>query len=297
MEESEVGAQPGETISSDARPPADEPPVSEVSPPSGESSPLTGEPSAPDAESSALAGVASAIAGAAGPVLSAARRPMGQLASGARRIIDERSGARVRRVRKMGRQPLANVWDLHPHARRASARELGLEAVPVSEIAGTAVEGPAQRGGDFLPLRNRRSDDWRGRWQRIVRAVEGLVDLPPIEVLKFADRYWVVDGHNRVAAALYSGQEAIDAVVAELRLPGLPAKRGPTAIAPYLEGSRDLRAAGSGRLTRTTTFPDVPPVRPVESAAPPPETSLPGEDAQGDEHRIGSEDQAAGEPE
>lgn len=206
--------------------------------------------------SSLLHDVATTIAGAAGPVLSAARRPVDQLASGARRMLDESNGARVRRVRRMAQQPLVNLYDVHPEVRRASMRELGLQTVPVTEIAGTAVEGPAQRGGDFLPLRNRRSDDWRARWQRISRAVDGLVSLPPVELVQFDDQYWVVDGHNRVAAALYSGQQAVDAVVSELRLPGAAAHRQPTAIAAYLEGSRDLRAAGSGRLTRTTTRPD-----------------------------------------
>ncbi len=211
-----------------------------------------------------LAGVASTIADAAGPVLSAARRPVGQLATGARRIIGESSGARVRRVRRMGRRPLANLWEVHPEARRAAIRELGLQTVPVSAIAGTAVEGAPQRGGDFLPLRDRRGDDWRARWQRIMRAVEDLANLPPVELLKLGDEHWVVDGHNRVAAALYTGQEAIDAVVNELRLPGVATHRGPTEIAPYLEGSRDLRAAGSGRLTRTTARPQPPPARQPE---------------------------------
>ena len=55
----------------------------------------------------------------------------------------------------------------------------GVQSVPVSEIRGTAVEGQAQRGGDFLPLRERRSHDWRARWQRILNAVDGLVRCRP----------------------------------------------------------------------------------------------------------------------
>jgi hypothetical protein len=208
---------------------------------------------------SKLADVASTIADVAGPVISAARpivQGVEDLASGARRRFGERSGARVRRVRRMGHEPLANLWDLHTEARRASIRELGLQTVPVEQIAGTAVEGAPQRGGDFLPLRDRRSDDWRARWQRILKAVDRLVNLPPVELIKFGDRYWVVDGHNRVAAALYSGQDAVDAVVEELRLPGVPRDRTPTNIASVLEGSQDLRQAGAGRLTRTSVRPD-----------------------------------------
>jgi hypothetical protein len=154
----------------------------------------------------------------------------------------------------MGRQPLANLWEEHPETSRASIRELGLRSVPVNQIKGTAVAGPAQRGGDFLPLRDRRSQDWRARWRRILKAIERLEDLPPVELIKFGDEYWVVDGHNRVAAALYVGQVEIDAVVQELRLPGMPVEPKPP-IASVLEGSLDLRAAGAGKLTRTADRP------------------------------------------
>jgi hypothetical protein len=174
--------------------------------------------------------------------------------SGARRIIGRRGGARVRAVRRMGHEPLANFWEIHPEARRASIRELGVRSVPVDIIKGTAVEGPGQRGGDFLPLKDRRSDDWRARWQRILKAHDSLVTLPPVELIKFGSDYWVVDGHNRIAAALYTGQDEIDASVQDLRLPGMPSEP-PTLIAPLLEESLTLRDAGAGRHTRTMQRP------------------------------------------
>jgi hypothetical protein len=211
-----------------------------------------------DSSGSRISGVASSIADHAGPVISAALTPVRSFASGANRIIGERPGARVRHVREMGHEDLVNLWDVHPEARRASIRELGLQSVLVSQITGTAVEGAPQRGGDFLPLKGRRSDDWRGRWQRILEANERLEVLPPIELIKFGDGYWVVDGHNRVAAALYNGQVELDAVVEELRLPGMSNDRSEPApsMAPVLEGSLDLRAAGTGRLSRTASRPD-----------------------------------------
>lgn len=165
----------------------------------------------------------------------------------------------------MARALLTNLWEVHPEARRASIRELGLRNVSVEMIAGTAVEGPAQRGGDFLPLRDRRSDDWRSRWQRILHGIEGMATLPPVELIKFGGEYWVVDGHNRVAAALYTGQVEIDAIVQELRLPGMRSEP-PTPIAPSLEGSLDLRNAGAGRFSRTASRPDRrPPKREMET--------------------------------
>lgn len=210
-------------------------------------------PDEPDEARSVLANVAATIVDVAAPVLAAARR-----------AIDERPGARVRAVRRRGRQPLPNLWEEYPEAHRASIRELGLRSVPVTEIRGTAVAGPAQRGGDFLPLRDRRGDDWRARWRRILEANERLETLPPVELLKFGDDYWVVDGHNRVAAALYIGQVEVDAVTRELRLPGMAAEPKPP-IASVLEGSLAVRAAGAGRLTRTADRPlDLESIRPHE---------------------------------
>ena len=190
----------------------------------------------PADERSTLATVASTIAGATA-----------QLATGARRLIAERPGARVRRIRRMAGQPLANLWELHPEARQATLRELEPRVVPVELIAGTAVEGPAQRGGDFLPLRDRRGADWRARWQRLLSGIDEMVNLPPVELIKFGDSYWVLDGHNRVGAALYTGQIGLDANVVEARMPGVPAEPTRGNIAPYLEGSREVRDAGLGR--------------------------------------------------
>jgi hypothetical protein len=214
---------------------------------------LAAEAGPSPADRSLIGGMASSIADGAGTMISAALSPVGSLATGARRRIGERSGARVRRVRRMARHDLPNLWELHPEARRAALRELGIVTVPVESILGTAVEGPAQRGGDFLPLKERRSGDWRGRWQRILRAFDRLESLPPVDLLRFGDGYWVVDGHNRVAAALYTGQVELDAAVQDVRLPGAVSADPPAPIAGVLEGSLDLRAAGSGRRSRTAT--------------------------------------------
>lgn len=191
-------------------------------------------------------------------VLSVARpigRRVGRVAAGAQRRFRESAGQRVRRVRRMGHEPLPNLYGVRPEAHLAFPRTLGLRTIAVSAIHGTAVEGPTQRGGDFLPLRQLRGMDWQARWTRIRSALDRLVDLPPIEVVKYGDEYWVTDGHNRIAAALYNGQGAIDAVVTELRVPGASSEpTGP--IGPYLQGSLDLRAAGEGRLTRTAVRPE-----------------------------------------
>lgn len=216
---------------------------------------------APSGDRSTLAAVASTIAEAATPVVAAVE----QIAGVARRRLAGTTGARIRRVRRMAKEPLPNLWDVHPEARQATFRELAPRVVPVEQIVGTAVEGPPQRGGDFLPLRDRRGTDWRARWQRILQGIDQMANLPPVDLIKFGDEYWVVDGHNRVAAALYTGQMGLDANVLEARMPGVPSEPTQGNLAPYLENSLELRQAGAGRLVRGTVRPEPPPPRVTEA--------------------------------
>jgi hypothetical protein len=165
---------------------------------------------------------------------------------------EDRPGARVRAVRRRGKQPLPMLYEEHPEARNATPRELGLRTIDVADVAGTAVGGARQRGGDFLPLKPFRSDNWKARWQRLRAAADRLAILPPIDVLRFDDRYWVLDGHNRVASALYGGQLTIDANVTDLRQPGESRSEQPASLAAQVEDHRELRAA----LSRTSVHPD-----------------------------------------
>jgi hypothetical protein len=160
---------------------------------------------------------------------------------------NERPGARVRRVRRMATQPLPFLYDVHPEARSARPVEAGLQTIEVDQVAGTAVGGGAQRGGDFLPLKPFRGGNWNSRWQRLRHAQDALAVLPPIEVVKSGDRYWVVDGHNRVGLALYGGQTAIDADVTELVPLGGHRTEPIGSLASSFAASRALRTAGSGQ--------------------------------------------------
>lgn len=150
-------------------------------------------------------------------------------------------GHRVRQVRRRGRRPLASLPIDFPESRRARPVEVGFMTIDVDDIRGTAVGGGDQRGGDFLPLRPFRGANWSARWQRLLRAHDRLVDLPPIDVVKFDTGYWVVDGHNRVALALYSGQVAIDATVVELVPPGGQRTETIGSLASAIESSRLVR--------------------------------------------------------
>ena len=218
---------------------------------------------------SRLAGRLPALPRRLGPLSSVGRSAVVRLARfvalGARSVADSaddvatrwqgRGSARARRLRRLNRFPLPNLYDLHPEVRSTSGRELGLRSISLDEIAGTAVAGAAQRGSDFRPLPDFRSRNWEARWQRIRSAYDRMEILPPIDVVLYADRYWVLDGHNRVAAALAVGQVEIDAVVTELRAPGAASTEVPASLAPVLSEAAELRAAGAGRRSPTVELP------------------------------------------
>ena len=177
---------------------------------------------------------------------------------GARESWQERPGARVRRVRRLASEPLPYLMDVHPEARSARPVQVGLRTIDVDDIAGTAVGGGAQRGGDFLPLKQFRGTNWNGRWQRLRRAWDRLEPLPPIDVLKYGDRFWVVDGHNRVGLAKYTGQVGIDANITELVPSGGRRTEPIVSLAPLAADSRSLRAAGAGSRASSDLAAEVP---------------------------------------
>ena len=163
--------------------------------------------------------------------------------------IRELPGMRIRRVRRRGRIPLPSLPDLYPELAKARRIDVGTRTIDVADIAGTAVGGGDQRGGDFLPLRPFRGQNWAGRWQRLLRAQDRLASLPPIDLVKYADKYWVVDGHNRVALALYTGQRDVDASVVELVAPGGHRTEPLGSLAAEVEAARPIRARAAADET------------------------------------------------
>ncbi len=117
------------------------------------------------------------------------------------------------------RPRLPRLADTRPDATGSPRRSRGLATIPVSAIVGTAAMAPGTRQHDFLPSAGHAPAGWQLRWERLNEAGRNQIHLPPIDVLKADDGYWVLDGHNRVALAKATGQEWIDAEVTELFLP------------------------------------------------------------------------------
>ncbi len=90
-------------------------------------------------------------------------------------------------------------------------RYLGHQTVALDHIVGS--EG---RYGDFDRRFLPRSDTLKQRWSNISRAQLEDIALPPVELYKIGDAYFVRDGNHRVSVARQQGQAYIDAYLTEL---------------------------------------------------------------------------------
>ncbi len=94
------------------------------------------------------------------------------------------------------------------HVREQSYR--GLQAVPIARIVGS-VNRYRDFDHQFLPTQTHT----KHRWVNIDAAHLREETLPPVELYKLGDVYFVRDGNHRVSVARERGQEFIDAEVIE----------------------------------------------------------------------------------
>lgn len=87
----------------------------------------------------------------------------------------------------------------------------GVQAVPVDKILGSVNR---YRDFDrlFLPTQSHTAD----RWRKVNRAWYQEISLPPVQLYKVGEVYFVVDGNHRVSVARDRGQTFIDAEVREV---------------------------------------------------------------------------------
>jgi len=90
-------------------------------------------------------------------------------------------------------------------------RDLGLQLIPLDAIVGS-VDKVRDFDRRFRPT----SDKSRFRWERLARASRQGEEIPPIEVYKLGDHYFVRDGHHRVSVARALGLKLIEAEVTEV---------------------------------------------------------------------------------
>ncbi|NJC99005.1 MAG: universal stress protein UspA [Anaerolineales bacterium] len=90
--------------------------------------------------------------------------------------------------------------------------ERGMQQIPLDAIVGS-VGRYTEFTRTFLP---RRAGD-QERWARVKAAMQEGAGLPPIEVYKVGEVYFVIDGNHRVSIARQEGYNAIEARVIEVR--------------------------------------------------------------------------------
>lgn len=88
---------------------------------------------------------------------------------------------------------------------------LGVQTVPLDRITGT-LGRTTEFDRSFFPRQFRT----RERWLRVNRAYNGEAALPPVDLIKLGEAYFVKDGHHRISVARAHGQDFIEANVTEL---------------------------------------------------------------------------------
>lgn len=91
----------------------------------------------------------------------------------------------------------------------------GVQEIPVDQIVGTAASPAKAADFDpgFLPATRRLRD----RWTRVYTAMTEGGELPPIDVYRVGDGYYVIDGHHRVSVARSLGRPMINARVIDVQ--------------------------------------------------------------------------------
>lgn len=112
--------------------------------------------------------------------------------------------------RLVGRpQTLLSYEQLHPHFRKITPQDLGIQQISIKSIVGS-YHREKDYDRQFRPL----NLALRYRWINIHMLAERS-GWKPILVYRIADQHFVVDGHHRVSVARHSGWTTIEAHVYE----------------------------------------------------------------------------------
>src|SRR5437763_11059836 len=87
----------------------------------------------------------------------------------------------------------------------------GLRVIPLDRIVGTI-----DRARDFDRRFRPTSRRVRSRWEHVAAAMRRGQAMPPVDLVRIGDIYFVRDGHHRVSVARALGRSDIDAYVTEV---------------------------------------------------------------------------------
>jgi hypothetical protein len=139
-----------------------------------------------------------------------------------RRVLLRAVVTRFRREHTSNR--LLSFDDVRRQLLADNHRYRGTKVVEADKIVGS-VGRWGQFDRVFLPARASVGE----RWKRIDRAFHCAKDLPPVELYKIGDAYFVVDGHHRVSVARYHDVPTVEASVTEFH-PKVPAAQVPITL-------------------------------------------------------------------
>lgn len=103
---------------------------------------------------------------------------------------------------------LLSYEEVRRRLKAVESSERNLEDVPLDAIIGS-VGRYQDFTREFLPL----VDEDRGRWVGVKLAMTGLEGVPPVELYRIGDAYFVRDGNHRVSVARQLGSRMINAYV------------------------------------------------------------------------------------
>lgn len=106
---------------------------------------------------------------------------------------------------------LLSFEDIRARLRLREESYMGLQDVPLDQIVGSVGRYRDFTTG-FLP----RTAKMQDRWSRVYAQATGLTGLPPIELYKVGDAYFVRDGNHRVSVARQLNAKTIQAHVTQL---------------------------------------------------------------------------------
>jgi uncharacterized ParB-like nuclease family protein len=111
------------------------------------------------------------------------------------------------------RQSLLSFEELRSSMQFAGQHDVGIKTLCISQIIGSV-----GRSNDFDAGFHLVCADLTMRWIAVAQALLNGRELPPIDVYKVDDNYFVIDGNHRVSVMKTLGQDYIEAHVIELHL-------------------------------------------------------------------------------
>jgi hypothetical protein len=107
---------------------------------------------------------------------------------------------------------LISFRDVENHLPIEGQIQRGFQTVPVAAVRGS-VDRYEDFDRNFLP----RQSHTRARWESVDRANLAGINLPPIEVYKVGEIYFVRDANHRMSVARQQGVKFIDALIVEVQ--------------------------------------------------------------------------------